>query len=348
MKQRGVFLIGLILVGIYFFLFPRSSRGEYVLYPEKQTAFMPARDTPDRGAETEIALRSGDLAAYVDGSLDVIRLLSAERMAADDDWSAVSGPEGLELSAADGRILSRSADTGYPIARNGNLFLYDGVGRVEKIGPSSGLVLWSREYLSPVTVLDAVGERTLVGLLDGRVEIVEDDGTVIFEYRPGGSGIEAIYGGALSSDAAMIALIAGLYPQRFILLQERKNGFRPVAHHDAGTDYRRAVRVGFVRDDGEVLYESGDSVAAVNTADFRVETLVMDGRVVDWWDGPAGNDLVMMGRGSDGASLKILTKENLTMYDGAVPDDTVGIRQVGERTFIVRPDGFGVLKAEIR
>jgi hypothetical protein len=348
MKQRGVFLIGLILIGVYFFIFPRPTKGEYVLRPEKLSAFEETGGAAATPGGSRIAIRSGYSAVYLDGDLAVTRVGSAEKMAADDRWMAISGATGLEITDPDGRILSRSAESGYPVARNGNLFLYDGEGRIGKIRPANGGVLWRREYLSPVTVLDSVEGRTLIGLLDGRVEILDDDQGVVFEYKPGGSRIEAVYGGALSSDGSMVALVAGLDPQRFILLQERKNGFRPVFHRDTGTDYRRSVRVGFVRGDHEVLYETEGSATSVDCTDFGIRKLDLGGNAVAWRDGAEGDELIILDRQGGDASLKIITGENLTMYDGALPGDTEGIRQEGERTFIVRPGSFGVIKAEIR
>ncbi len=348
MKQRGVFLIGLILVGVYFFLFPRTSRSEYILFPEKFTPFKSAGAGSDASDNVELALQSGNSAIFVDKNLNAVFVHSSEKMAVDDHWLADSGSYGLEIKDRENRILSRSAAEGYPVARNGNLFLYDGAGILRKIRPSNGEVLWRREYLSPLTVLDAVGERTLIGLLDGRAEIITDSGEIILSYRPGGSGIEAVYGGALSSDGSMVALVAGVDPQRFVLLQERKNGFRPVTHHDTGTDFRRAVRVGFVRGDQEVLYESENSVSSVDCDDFSIDKLMMEGDAEAWSDGAEGGELLLLGKNLDGSALKILTRENLTMYNGSLPNDTVGIRQNGERTFIIRPESFGVLKAAIQ
>ncbi|MCK5735220.1 MAG: hypothetical protein KAH21_02030, partial [Spirochaetaceae bacterium] len=142
MKQRGVFLIGLILIIIYYFLFPRASGKELVITPDILTKLEPTEFT---ASPSSLAVRNGDQAGFLDMDHELLSFFSSNRMAVDKHWIAVSGNEGLSLMEPDGRLIVRIPDFAYPIARNGNLFLYrSDTGVLSKINPVNGNLLWRK------------------------------------------------------------------------------------------------------------------------------------------------------------------------------------------------------------
>jgi len=349
MKQRGVFLIGLILITVYNFLFPRPSGKELIISPDHLTVLKPVPAPADPSFVPALAVVSGNKAGYLDEHHELQAFFSSGMMAVDQSWIAVSGDNGLSLMEPGGRLIARIPDSAYPVARNGNLFLYrNNTGVLSKIDPSNGRILWRREYISEITVLDGCPGKTLVGLLDGRVELIGDTGEILLEYRPGGSRIEAVYGGTLSSDGSRIALISGLDPQRFILLEERKNGYRPVTHHDTGTDFRRSVAMQFVRNDNRVLYENNGFIDAVNLNGYTVIPLDFSERLVNGIDNPVDHTLLLFGRSSGRASMKILSRYDLSMFESRLPVETTRI--VRDRNYAVIVDGntIAVLELSVR
>ncbi len=349
MKQRGVFLIGAILMGIYYFLFPRASGKELVIIPESYTSLSSYDISGAPASGGMNVMRSGDTAAYFNQDFSLVARYGSQRMAVDDEWLVLPGDEGLDIIDPDGRLRGRITGNSTPIARNGSLFVYNrDVGRLSRVDPSNGALIWTREFLSTLTVLDSADGRTLVGLLDGRALVLNPDGEILLRYLPGGSRVEAIYGGSLNSDGTALALVSGLNPQRFILLEERKNGFRPVSHHDTESDFRRFVPVGFVGDDNRVLYEGNDEVIAVDTTTYSITHLDLDGAPVDWADDTVTRTLALLGNDRGESIMKILSRQDLTFFESKLPRGTTGLKMDGENLILVGEEYVGVLRTEVQ
>jgi len=349
MKKRGVFLIGLIVISVYYFLFPRGSGPEFVLQPIAVTPFGDDAPTDGRISASAVAVRGGERIGFLDDEGALAAYFRADALAAGDGWIALRGPEGVDIRDADGRLRARLNRPMQPETHRGRLYLgHRAAGRLLGVDPRNGAVLWEREYLVPITVVDGSADRTLIGLLDGRIQLVDDDGRVLLDYQPGGSRLEAVYGGALSADGRRIAIVSGLDPQRFILLEERKNGYRPVSHHSTETDYRRRVAVGFVRSDAEVLYERSDGVADVALESFEVRRLEAPGRPVAWMDGPLDGFLTILGSDGDEAALRMVASNDRMMFHSILPSRVSGIQSVGDKLLIVDENRIAILESAVR
>ena len=349
MKQRGVFLIGLFLVASYYFIFPRQSGRELVLSPIGLVSLEFDGDSAVTGNSSLLALQSNNLAGFFNRDWRLVSLYSSDRMAVDDGWIALSDTESVKILDPDGRLRSRIPVRAYPVSRNGHLYLYNGsAGRLMRVDPSNGRVMWTKEYFVPVTVLDGREERTLVGLLDGRIEIISDNGEVELEYRPGGSRVEGVYGGALSESGSSVALITGLDPQRFILLEERKNGFRPIAHHETQTDFRRSVPLQFVRGDRQVLYEAADSVASYNVELGFLSSISLPGSPMAWEDSLSTGALILAGRQDGSVELRMLSRYDRVLYEASLPSTTMDMRLVDDEVLLVGDRYVGILKMTVQ
>jgi hypothetical protein len=273
----------------------------------------------------------------------------SDRMAIEDDWIAVSEGDELSLMEPDGRLIARIDDYGYPVAVDGSLFLYrSDTGILSKIDPATGKILWRKECISEITVLDSSQGKTLIGYLDGRVQLIDASGSIILKYRPGGSRIEAVYAGCISEDGSKIALICGLDPQRFVLLEERKNGFRPVAHHDTGTDFRRPVFLKFVRNDKQVLYENNGYAEVVDLNDYDTHSLGLPGKLRFSIDNPVDGTLLLFGQDENNSLIRILSPYDLPVFESFIPADTSEI--TGDRNYalLVGDSSVAVLEFSVQ
>lgn len=165
-------------------------------------------------------------------------------------------PAVLALRTPDGRVSAKIAEPGYPFFGGGRLFvMHPGQTSVAEIG-KDGRAIWSRDFSSIVTAFDARPGMALFGLMDGRLVGVAPDGTVLLDFAPGGSRIEAIYGCAVSPDSLTAAAICGLDKQRLVVLEKRSAAYRVSWHRWLESDFRRPVSMAFTDDGEHLVYES--------------------------------------------------------------------------------------------
>jgi hypothetical protein len=185
-------------------------------------------------------------------------------------------------------------------------------------------------------------------LLDGRFFVIDDSGETLLEYKPGGSRVEAAYGGVLSPEGTFIALIAGQDPQRFILLEERKNGFRPVTHHETGTDFRRGILIGFIRGGHQILYENIGHAVALEMNTLVKQPVPLDGTLIGWVDDNRSGILTTLAKNDMNAAFEMLTRNNKSLFRSSLPSDAVGISGRGDSLFLLLDNRIGIMEHSVR
>lgn len=123
-----------------------------------------------------------------------------------------------------------------------------------------GKVLWKINMGVPITSLDANSSQTLVGLLDGRIGLLDAKGALSWEYRPSASRIEVIYNSILSKDGMYLVLISGVDPKRVVLIEKMGEGYRPVLSKPIEDQRRHPTPMGFLADDTYFFYDYGSGV----------------------------------------------------------------------------------------
>jgi len=346
MKARSVTLLCVVLAVIYFFAFARGTGRELVVAP-KSLITLESMNSPSAQNESVFLPIQGSFGAgFVDEEHELVSYYVSDRIALDREWVAIHRGDILELLKPTGQIISRFAGSPLPIARDGNLYLYaDDSGTLSKIDPANGARIWERNYISQLTSIDARIDRTLVGFLDGRIELIDNLGKVLLSYRPGGSGTEVIYGAVISNGASKIALISGLRPQRFLILEERGSSFRPIHHHNTNSDYRRPIAMEFIRDDRQVLYEGGEGIEIFDVKKGRLNEREISGNVFRWIDNLMPKTLTILEEDEGGARIKMLAPDNLPLFDFALPSGTVDI--VKDRNFMIIVGQYDILVLEL-
>jgi len=333
MKARSIILLFILLFIVYFFVFARGTGRELVVIPKSVTMLRNLNLPPTRDLGPFLAIRNNRGAGFIDEEHELVSYYFGDRIVLDEEWIAIYRKNGLDLLKPTGRVVSRFAGSVYPIERDGNLYLEDNLGILSKIDPTNGNRIWEKNYLSRFISIDARADKTLVGLSDGRVELIDKLGEVLFSYKPGGSRVEAIYGAIISNDESKIALISGLGPQRFLVLEERGNSFKPIHHHDTASDYRRPISMGFIRNDRQILYESDEGIEIFDLETKKLGENGISGTVLRWIDNLVPETLTLLEVLGEGARIRMLTESNLPIFDFALPSGSVDI--VKDRNFLI-------------
>lgn len=147
---------------------------------------------------------------------------------------------------------------------------------------SQGDVLWKRDFGTVITAIDVTSNELVVGLLDGSLVLLGKDGRESFAYSPGGSRVPVIYGVGLAPDARYIAVVSGLSPQRFTLLERRDVSYRPARVLDLPEGSRQRVFLHIFAGIPYVYYEAADGLRYFALRDSQAGTLPLQGgQVVD-------------------------------------------------------------------
>ncbi|HET6488091.1 MAG TPA: hypothetical protein VFH83_16810 [Spirochaetia bacterium] len=151
---------------------------------------------------------------------------------------------------------------------------------VQELAPT-GDVLWSRDFPAPVTSASVEADLTAAGLLNGSLLVIDRQGAVVLDARPGPSRIRAIYGVSLSRDGKMLAAVSGIDPQRLTLWRWSGISFRVVESRPLPTSFRREVRIAFSPNGRILLLEGNAAVGAYRTVSHRLTWLPVPGAVRD-------------------------------------------------------------------
>jgi len=334
MRMWSITTLCIFLAIIHFLVFARNTGEELIVSPKSVIILNTLNPSFIQSKDSFLAIQSGSRVCFISEEHELVNCYIGERIAKDNKWVAVYRQNALELLEPTGQVVFRFSGSAYPIARDGNLYLYaDDSGTLSKIDPANGALIWEKNYISQLTSINAKGERTLIGLLDGRIELIGSFGEILLSYKPGGSRIEAIYGTAISNDASRIALISGLEPQRFLILEERRGGFKPIHHHDTYSDHRRSISMGFIHDDSQVIYEGSKGIRIFDMNSNKLDEKDIPGRILRWIDNLRPGTLTLLEKNEKGTRIKMLTRNNLPIFDFSLPPESVDI--IEDRNFII-------------
>jgi hypothetical protein len=216
-------------------------------------------------------------------------------------WAEYQSGKALAFNSPDGQSLfTLDAGAGYPFFINGELFLLspDYV-TLSRLDNTTGKVLWSYDFVSPLTDIDTASKtgEVLAGCLNGTVELLSKDGKRIFTFEPGGSRLAVILGCRLAPDASSMAIVSGIDEQRFLYL-ERSGGaqdyssamqtvsppvqqspvtYRVVYHEFLGSGFRRRVALCYL--DSNIVFERQGGVGIFDHVTRTMRQVLLPGRI---------------------------------------------------------------------
>jgi hypothetical protein len=192
-------------------------------------------------------------------------------------------PANIEIKNISGETtINIPNPKGYPVLLDDRVFIINGdMNALSEIN-GAGEVMWTYEFGSVLTCIDAAAGLVITGSLDGVIEILDSGGQRIFYFQPGGSRYEVIAGCAISRDGSRAGIISGIDQQRFLLFERLGNAggdYKVVYHEFLGTGFRRAVAVSFIDDDSRIIYERSGGLGCYNTKARRAVFIPLDGEI---------------------------------------------------------------------
>ncbi len=149
---------------------------------------------------------------------------------------------------------------GYPFFLEDRLFFIDEEQRSLFRYTEEGKFLWSYAFPGICTGLSSGTNRLVAGTLEGLLVVLDvTNGKELYRFEPGGSRRFLILSSAISKNDTYIALVAGLEPQRFLVLEQFKNTYKVLYHRYLSSNYRRPVWCTIVKNEW-VLYEQPEGI----------------------------------------------------------------------------------------
>ena len=294
-RSARLMLFAPVVIILHLLLFPYPLGRELVVVPRWAVSVQPpdqpgavsnvtgnAQDAAPRAGLDAVPFHLGDLFGYVSpgGALAHLeRALYQVTIAPtgyvaygrlDTDW-ILRGPNGDSQGAY--------SSYGYPLLGSEGrrlLVVKTDLSGIQELA-RTGDVLWSRDFPAPVTSASAEADLTAAGLLNGSLMVLDRQGAVVLDARPGPSRIRVIYGVSLSQDGRLLAAVSGIDPQRITLWRRSESGFDAFDARIIPTSFRREVRVSFSPNGRVLLLEGNAAVGAYRIALHRLTWLPVAG-----------------------------------------------------------------------
>lgn len=183
----------------------------------------------------------------------------------------------INVENPSGQVVASFAQDGYPVYLNNRLYVLtaDRAGISEYDG--SGKLIWQHRTGSIITSVAAGTRITVLGLLDGHIEVIDGSGAAVYRDAPTGSSIPIILGVAVSAAEDRIAVVSGLDPQVFSTYEKSGQQWAATQTRRLSSDFRRPVLVRALSENGDFAFEGPDSVTIYSQQTRRLMSVSLPG-----------------------------------------------------------------------
>jgi hypothetical protein len=265
MRHIGILIIiFIIILFAYITVLPEKIGEEPVLSPawitdlrdDVEENLNSSNQRSDSSADV-FGFQVHDFVGFIDEDGDLIHFNEVRYGAAIADeryinFSSIS--ENNVVLDSEGKFLFTIDSKGYPLMEGERILLLstDRAGIEE--WDTFGNLLWHNRFSSIITDIDLASDFLAVGLMEGRILVLDSMGKLLSEIIPEESRVPIIYGCSIDETGNILAVVSGLGPQKLTLLQrEPENDFEKVFVHDLSSEVREAAIVMISRD-GSFLY----------------------------------------------------------------------------------------------
>ncbi len=266
-NRKTVILFIIVFAFLYLFFFPPFLGKELVFNPvwiKDLTSMKLGRSSFELPVENDDAGRiipftSDHLFGYLSTAGEVLyldRALYHTTVSQERFVNSSNVPSNLVVRDREGSIDYSIDTNGYAVFAENRLFVFSPNRNSIAEYDDRGALRWRRELLAPITCIDFTENTCIIGNLSGEVMVFNIDGEKVFSFTPTGSKIEVIYGCTMTRDEQFVAVIAGLHPQRFIVLEHRGDSYKPIYTEILETELRREAAM-HISDSGDIVYFEG-------------------------------------------------------------------------------------------
>ncbi|MCL2806459.1 MAG: WD40 repeat domain-containing protein [Treponema sp.] len=285
-RKRFRIIIIILLFIVYFFMAARPVKREVVL-EQKWISSLTSSSLQGSQADNLLPFVLGSHFGYVDSSgvFAVNRVKTNDIALGQNMWTEYGAmPANIEIkNINEETIINIENAGGYPVLRDNRVFVLGSENNSLSEINETGEIIWTYEFGSMLTCIDARAGLLLTGSLDGVIEVFSSAGERIFYFEPGGSRYAVILGCAISSDGSRIGIISGIDQQRFLLLERFGNSggdYKVVYHEFLDAGFSRPVRILFVDDDRRIVYERTGGINCYNMRTRRSVFIPLDGEII--------------------------------------------------------------------
>jgi hypothetical protein len=225
----------------------------------------------------------GNRFGYIDtAGKFVINQVKKENLSISEDHWAEYGARPTRIEVRDPRNNTAAvleAPQGYPLFLDNRIFLVNNEQHSLQAMDASGKILWNYDFAAPITDVDAAAGLVLAGFLDGTVELLDESGSRVFFFEPGGSRLAVICGCRISRDGSRLAIISGYDNQRFLLLERFGDSYKVIYHEFLSKGFRREVHLAFIDHDRRVAFERDGGLGIYDISTRNSVQVKLDGRI---------------------------------------------------------------------
>ncbi|MFP4637079.1 MAG: hypothetical protein ACLFM6_01430 [Spirochaetaceae bacterium] len=331
-RRLRTVILALLLVVAYVFAFPRSTDREPMLERRWVVDVAEAADGgsvshgPDDVQDSGlIPFELGDQFGYLstDGRLAHLETVRYGLTASKEYFSNFSViNENIVLQGPDGGLVRSIPAPGYPYISGDRIYVFAPDGSRVSEWTADGEERWSRDFVSAVTDLDAGPRHTVVGLVDGRVRLIDSEGNEIYTYHPEQPRIPVALSAALSADEEHLAAVVGVDPQKLVLIARHSEGYFPDVEVRLESDFRRPVLLEFIGGGRLLAAEQPEALLVYDAETQALVRVVLEGAPLAVEYMPEHRAVVVLARGQ----LRAVVPEAGPLFTEALDGEDFSLR----------------------
>ncbi|MDR2468746.1 MAG: WD40 repeat domain-containing protein [Spirochaetaceae bacterium] len=296
LKQHYRIVFWCFLFVLYAFCAARPVPQELVLNSKWLVSLETSHPAPDLTGEFHPFIM-GDRFGYInsEGQFSILQQKKGLISISHARWAEyLAAPSSIDIKdPLNKTVQTLQNPNGYPFFLDDKIFIMhkeqNTVSRVNEDGNE----IWRYDFASTITCVDAANGYFLAGLLDGTIDLLDENGRRAFFSEPSGSRLTAVYGCAIDAGGKKIAIISGRDDQRFVLIEYVGTIWRITYHEFLGDGLNRAVQVKFIDKGRRVAFEREDGIGIYDIA-ARTSTIVrLSGRIMSI-DNDGANNLLFL------------------------------------------------------